>query len=77
MKFNKIKEITGKVEDIQKAIPLFSKILALDETKTKVKRTAPLPSPESEEVDKRTVYVVCEAIFLFFPDYSIIKWVIG
>ena len=59
LKFNKIKQLTEKIEDIQKAVPRFSKILALDETQTKVKRTIPLPSEQPEDVDRRTVYVVC------------------
>ena len=44
-------------EDIGKAVTHFSTLLTLNDDKDKVKRTKPLAS--KEEINERTIYVVC------------------
>lgn len=54
--FNKMKEFAVETEEIAKAVGIFSTILALNETKDKVRRTTPIV--EQQDCDERTVYLV-------------------
>lgn len=56
LKFNKIKESTAAVEDIQKAVES-SEILELSQDKQSVRRTTVIR--KKDDIDEYMIYVVC------------------
>lgn len=60
LKFNKIKEFTTAIEDIQKAVES-SEILELSQDKQSVRRTTAVQ--KKPDIDEYMIYVVCAPSF--------------
>lgn len=60
MNFNKIKELTSTVDEIQKAIEGGSETLELSSDRQSVRRTTEIK--RKDDIDEYTVYVVCSKL---------------